>query len=908
MSTYINYAVAGAVPNIATRSRIEASDNIPAGTGVLRGVLPRRKADALDDVAAQSPKAKDEFVRSVKRCKRSDEDVNEIRKRLANLSLAPIATATRRIRREGEAVRLRKRFLKRARLLPAAVAINGGPQYAFTFSPMLIAVAQPASTATEDIDVAMSASSDELCGQDVTMDQQQARGLELFSVQQVVGPAGVRGASGPVSTDTMEIEDKPRTDLAFDNAASNPQDDVDQVMVPVDMSTFVTRFLALQAAKSTPPTFLPFSSIHGASKTSHRSFTPIGTPYFKSYTPPQQAPTPLALPENLPGRPRSPTPEEIALSFGVSEDNVVEVAEEESLFTSKTSAANSPRLDFLDEEGSVSPTVEGVALDICADAREHSALLEEDLFSECADEAYGESPSQANLPRVSSHLVLPETGESWAEVDGQDSPSVAVGWLAPAQSVRASDVDDLFIEDAGDVHEYYGPYSPVRSPVEVEEDVFGPVLLLEPRQREYAAQIVSVGNSHPIDADWSQPRSHDIEAEDIADEIMHGDRQEEFFSLPPSPSPSSPLLSSTAQYHSGSQHFIYRLFEKLETKTPLAGSLPSLCSMDSTNSSSDDLLADEFLYGGMVSNKVVVDPRMWHFRESRIIPDFEDDDEAVVVNTGETPESTLVSGATNACVELLVPLLDKWTCEDACYSPVPSHPDSLFSSDSEIWYDALDDDTLISPAMSLGDLDQMVCDPATADMDTLTGYACSSVPPSPARSPAGFLRDLDFAFASPPQAIPGDYDAPSWLHSSPRPYWDEWSSLVPNSPLALAASPVVDATDAFWGSPSLFDLDSAQPTASPEPYVSGPCDALEALRRDVRLTCAASPAQSHSSLFDAPQDDLALSDLQSTRSAYFGFDESAAPVSPALSPIPSPAYVLPGAWQDSLDSMDDIQI
>ena len=338
---------------------------------------------------------------------------------------------------------------------------------------------------------------------------------------------------------------------------------------------------------------------------------------------------------------------------------------------------------------------------------------------------------------------------------------------------------------------------------------------------------------------------------------MGGDEQERFFSLPPSPSPSSPLLSSTELQYSGLHH---------------------------------------------------VDPRKWHFRESRILQDFEEDDEDVVVDVDEALDSELVEplvvpGATDTCLESLVFLLDKWTCEDACDSQVPSHTGCLFSGGYESWYDDLDDDALFSPAvLSLGDSDQMACDPPIADMgtsgDTLSGYACSSVPPSPARSPAEFLRSLDFAFTSPPQAVPGDFDTPSQTHVSLLLCLGERISLVPSSPLALAAPPPVVATHAFWGSPSLLDLDSeAQPAALPEPYVPGSCDALETLRRGVSLNCAASPAQSYSSLFDGPQDDFALSELQDARSAYFDCDESAALVSPVLSPNPFAGHVLPSAWQ-----------
>ncbi|KAH9890002.1 hypothetical protein C8Q73DRAFT_147405 [Cubamyces lactineus] len=890
MSIHTNHAIAGIVLKIDSRSQIEASYNPHAGLSALGGSLPRRKANALDDVAAQYPEIEVEFVRLVKRCKRSGEDVDKIRNRLANLSPdAPIATARKRIRHEGEAVRLRKRFLKRARLWPVTVAAHSGSQYSFTFSPMLFAVAQPALTAAEDIDVSMSTSSDDLFHQDVNIDQQQALAQELFSVHQVVDPAGVRGASEPVSTDNMEIEDKPRTDLALDSAASIPQGVVDQVMIPVDMNTSVPRSFGRFAVEPDPPNLSFSSAIHDAGKTFHCAATPIGTPCFNPYTLTQQAPAPL---ENHPGRPASPMSDGIATVTELSEENIAETDEEESLFTPKTSAANSPCLDFL-EEGDVSPAIECVALDSSVDTRELSTSLEdEDLYSGCFAEGDGGCPSQAILPRASSLLVLPETGESWVEVDSPDLSPAEVQWLVPTQ------------------YECNGPYSPVRGPVQLEEDVFGPVLLLNLRRREYAArQIVGVEMSYPVDANWSEPQSHALIAEDIPDETMHEDH-EEFCSLPPSPSPSSPSLSSTERDHSDSHRFAYRFVDAPETEARLADSLPSLCSMDSANSSSDGLLAYEFPYSGMVSSKTVVNPRMWHYRESRILQDTEEDDEAVVVKVDEALEWAIVPGATDSCLEPLVSLLDKWTCEDACDSSVSSHADSLFSSDTEIWYDALDDDASISP-VSLGDLDQMVCDPPTDDTsasnDTSSGYACSSVSPSSARIPVRFFRDRDFAYASPPQAVAGDYDAPSVIHSSPRLHLGERSSFVTNSPLALAATSLAGGADAFWGSPSLFDLDSEARPTSPS-CVLGPPDALEALRRDVLITCTASPAPPSLSGFNAPQDDLELSELQDARSVYFDFDESAALVSPAPSSISSPVYILPGAWQDNLDSMDDIHI
>ena len=180
---------------------------------------------------------------------------------------------------------------------------------------MLNVVVQSASAVTEDIDVLMSVSSDECIDQDVTIDQQQGRAQGFLPAHQ---SAEVR-ASGLVSTDIMEIEDKPRMILALDTAASIPHDDNDQVMVPVDMNTFVSRFLARFAAKSTSSNFLPSGPFHGVSKSSHRAFTPIGTPYFKSYTPLQPA---LAPPENPPGRPVSPTSEEIAIVLGTFEGDV----------------------------------------------------------------------------------------------------------------------------------------------------------------------------------------------------------------------------------------------------------------------------------------------------------------------------------------------------------------------------------------------------------------------------------------------------------------------------------------------------------------------------------------------------------------------------------------------------------
>ncbi|KAJ8469630.1 hypothetical protein ONZ51_g8857 [Trametes cubensis] len=786
MSTYINYAIADIVPHIATSSHIEVSYDHPFDIAALGGILPRRKADALDDTATRALEAKADFVRSVKRCKRSDEDVDKIHKRLANLlSSTSIATVRKRIHREGEAVRLRKRFLKRTRLSPVAVAVGGGLQYAFTFRPMLNVVVQPASAVTEDIDVLMSVSSDECIDQDVTIDQQQGRAQEFLPAHQ---SAEVR-ASGLVSTDIMEIEDKPRMILALDTAASIPHDDNDQVMVPVDMNTFVSRFLARFAAKSTSSNLLPSGPFHGVSKSSHRAFTPIAHTVYSPFT------------------------------------QTVETIEEESLFTPRVSSANSPSLDFLaEEEDNASPVVGSVALDAFSGTGERFASLEEDLFSEHGDEAFGQSPRQDILTYTSNLAVLPESGASWVEADSRDWSPAAMGLLAPTQ-LSASNADDLFIEDAGEAHGHHGPYTPVRTPVELKVDVFGPVLLLGPQQREYTARIGGIDTPHAIYADRSVQQSHELESEEIQDEIMDGDEQERFFSLPPSPSPSSPLLSSTEHQYSGLHH---------------------------------------------------VDPRKWHSRESRILQDFEEDDEAVVVDVDEALDSELVEplvvpGTTDTYLESLVFLLDKWTCEDVCDSQVPSHRDCLFSGGYESWYDDLDDDALFSPAV--------------------------------------LISGLDFAITSPPQAVPGDFDTPSQTHVSLRLCLGERISLVPSSPLALAAPPPVVATHAFWGSPSLLDLDSeAQPAALPEPYVPGPCDALETLRRDVSLNCAASPAQSYSSLFDGPQDDLALSELQDARSAYFDCDESAALVSPVLSPNPSAGYVLPSAWQASLDSMDGSQI
>ena len=70
MSTYYsNHAVASACPDVITLPLMEVSNNARAG-------IARRKVDAMDDGLVKH--AGDELARSIKRCRRSCEDIERV--------------------------------------------------------------------------------------------------------------------------------------------------------------------------------------------------------------------------------------------------------------------------------------------------------------------------------------------------------------------------------------------------------------------------------------------------------------------------------------------------------------------------------------------------------------------------------------------------------------------------------------------------------------------------------------------------------------------------------------------------------------------------------------------------------------------------------------------------------------
>ncbi|KAI0669230.1 hypothetical protein C8Q78DRAFT_203190 [Trametes maxima] len=134
MSTYVDYAIQGAVPNIAAALYIGASYGFAMDIGDTLGDRPlRRKAAAIEDNKIISP--------ARKRSRVEHENIEKF-----NTTLAEAFPAKKRIHPQGKAARMRKRFPKFVRNRPLTLDnTDAFPHLPFTSAPM-----PPAEASTSD--------------------------------------------------------------------------------------------------------------------------------------------------------------------------------------------------------------------------------------------------------------------------------------------------------------------------------------------------------------------------------------------------------------------------------------------------------------------------------------------------------------------------------------------------------------------------------------------------------------------------------------------------------------------------------------------------------------------------------------------------------------------------------------
>lgn len=280
---------------------------------------------------------------------------------------------------------------------------------------------------------------------------------------------------------------------------------------------------------------------------------------------------------------------------------------------------------------------------------------------------------------------------------------------------------------------------------------------------------------------------------------MDDEEEDVYFSLPP-----SPVLRPNATFDA---HLRDLEMDSLE--------LPSLSGMETdmfTDSSDSD---DDSVMGSPVHTA------MWVLRETRVLPDLEEDDVAVVVPGNEVEESGIIATA-DSRFGSLVCLIDRWSCaDDPPPPPDPVLAESM-SCDSDIWYDAMDTEDSFSHPSSLGNI-QMACD------------------------------GTSFAI------------------------WDEL--LASTTPSRSSGMPGAFGIACPLGNPQRLDDIFCNVATTP----------LTTIDYSSFVSCS----------FRLTEDDLSLAMLQDVSS----LDLIDLSVSRVPTPVPSPA--LPGAWWESLESVDD---
>ncbi|KAI0357406.1 hypothetical protein OH77DRAFT_1519334 [Trametes cingulata] len=999
MSTYVNYAVAGALPDIATTSRIEVSNNpgsdIAAYGGGKRST--RRKADDMAD--GPDTEAEDEHARSVKRCKRSEGDEDEILQRLSKMTVN--APAKKRGRAQGDAVTRRKRFLKSTRNLPAQPDNNGGTDYAFTFLPKPFDRIPPAAIDENNMPISPAGSPVQQAYEVVDNEQKHEQALVLVSSSQVVDPGASRQASASVSTDNMETdEDQLKHDHAPDGPIKTSHDDdfddIDRLLAtidhapasptaddeknalngsattpkhvpaPVNMKSFIPRFLA-RAAAAAPKAPKPFIQakpvVRGVAKSTKRARAVASVPYGRArrpdrYTSARRDEGNLMITEGLFDSLATTTSETLPalLQGALVHGHQAMGAEDDAQFTPildstdpMPSTKHEPTIaDIIAATAAIAVAEEVEALESFGEGGEATSSTEDDIDDLFGD-VKGASPAPAEDDFCSAFMikVLDESPTPLASnraiatpVRDDHSPAALAEiskmsptkaeaiheedadfdeWLASLQETEQPEDDVELFGDATEVHQLCYTESPATAPAKSDEDVFGQVLLLPAQVSTSPVQGVEVQNP-PITAniDYEElfgpeidesiatqlHQGHDQELKD--DEDMDECEEDKFFSLPPSPSPSSGQFLPTmpAKHDCDDQACAAcHLIAQLDTESQVCSSLPPLCNDDDETEDSSAYVpdVDEFRVGAPV-DKVAVESSLWVFRESFVLPDLEEEDVVVVIPTEEVFESGIVLSA-DPRFGPLVAQLDRWSMKDAPLSLFTSPgPESLDLMDADVWYDAIDDDEdlaspAMSPAVSQGDF-RMLCDAPSSDNmdDILAAYACSSAPPSYARPTAGFFYGLRFDPSSPtPGALTGGSES-SMLDSPLQPL--RWTSptAAPSGSYCSADTPELIDDDSMG-----MDIEADHSAASIQPSALVLTTPSGALHRDVLPTCGASAPFSAPCSSQLSEDGFAQPMLQDTPSMVDLIDLDLPRVA---IPAPKPARALPGAWLESFDSAD----
>ncbi|KAL1950800.1 hypothetical protein VTO73DRAFT_5924 [Trametes versicolor] len=646
MSTYSNYTYARMSLNIVgAHSRIEMGI-IPRASpehfivGAVAGT--RRKVDAIGDTGLCNHQVEDEYTRLVKRLKLSDDGLQTIRQCLANLSRN--AVGKKRVRPEGEAVRLRKKFTKSLRNAPPRSDNTGGPHFAFTFT--LASLARPSEAvpvAMEDIEVPMP-SIDLIHGghNDRGIVSQQDQVPMHIDSQSEVDCAGSR-TSASISTVDMEMEETQEIAHTPDVPADSPRDDdhaddAPQAVTSVNMDIPIPRFLvqgiSLKVRRS------PQGAVRGLGKAPQRRAAATVVPYCKASRPQWYATASrlggsLTIPEqfaaaSMEGAPDSPGRIPSAKSFLRLVKPFISLDD--------------------DDDDTTTSTVEDVVPDVLVETKEGSPIQVEEVGCRL----------KSTIPEGELHGASRSSTPVESDERSEDDGEVARGGSDVAGSLATDEepqADAGFAENVAEASESCDCGSPVPVPAEeTGEDVFGSVLRLLAPISDRIAQDTTF-------EEFDTSNEEDGAAEDsLEDEVIHDNEEDSLFSL-------ASIRSSS-----------------------------SLCRMESANSSAYDAdISDEFSLYAVFDDE-----------EDSLVAFFklQEGQASVVVHRKEIVESELESAATDSRSGRLVSHLDEWSCEESSLHASASHLTALSSCTSEIWYDALDYPCggLRTPAFSLGDI------------------------------------------------------------------------------------------------------------------------------------------------------------------------------------------------------------
>ncbi|KAL1950730.1 hypothetical protein VTO73DRAFT_5854 [Trametes versicolor] len=449
MSTFATNTSSGPRPSIAVLPHME----IPR----------RRKACEIDD-------AEDEPSRPIKRTKQShgpEQASTSLQllgvvltslqnyQRLAKMSL--IGTGRKRVRGEGKAVGLRKRFNKSLRNIPAQPDNAGSAQFAFTFVPTPFALRQDVM---EDIEVSLPAMDIDLIIQSPAVSPQLPQVPMSIDSPQTVGSTEI---SASISTPDIEMEVALEHVHALDAAATPFGDedkviaDAPQVSVP-DTKSFISRFLARAAAAATAitrqatpfkKTIQPKGAIRGVGKTSSRKIHAAATPYARTGR--RQALT--TAPRSNKSR-RTATDSSVLEPLIPSDDHVAWAVED---------AVQGVALEIL--EGVPAPVDEIDLEELLAETKPTSETQEIEVFYDALEGGEHEvtHTSRPPSPVLSSPQLLPATPAPHNCDDdaciaclllttdvpqAPNSPPSLCNTNSEDSSAYASEIDEYYIESA----------------------------------------------------------------------------------------------------------------------------------------------------------------------------------------------------------------------------------------------------------------------------------------------------------------------------------------------------------------------------------------------------------------------------------------------------------------------------